>query len=61
MTASSQTQAAEQLIVQTQVKLQATSRTLRQANETAEQVLNKCKDILFSNFLPEIKFVPSNT
>lgn len=55
VTASSQTQATEQLLVQTQVKLQATSRTLRQATDTADQVLSKCRDILTSNFLPEVR------
>lgn len=54
VTASSQTQAAEQLLVQTQVKLQATSRILKQGNDTADQILHKCRDILLSNFLPEV-------
>lgn len=54
VTASSQTLATEQLLVQSQVKLQAASRTIKQANETADQVLAKCIDILTSNFLPDV-------
>lgn len=54
VTASSQTLATEQMLVQSQVKLQAASRTIKQANEMADQVLNKCKDILTSNFLPDV-------
>lgn len=54
VTASSQITAAEQLLVQSQVRLQMASQTLKQANETAEQVLIKCKDILSDNFLPDI-------
>lgn len=54
VTASSQTLATEQLLVQSQVKLQAASRTIKQANEMADQVLGKCKDILTSNFLPDV-------
>lgn len=54
VTASSQTLATEQLLVQSQVKLQAANRTIKQANEMADQVLIKCKDILTSNFLPDI-------
>lgn len=54
VTASSQTLATEQLLVQSQVKLQAVSRTIKQANEMADQVLGKCKDILTANFLPDV-------
>lgn len=54
VTASSQTLTTEQLLVQTQVKLQAASRTIKQANEMAYHVLSKCKDILTSNFLPDV-------
>lgn len=54
VTASSQTLATEQLLVQSQVKLQAASRTIKHANEMADQVLGKCKDILTSNFLPDV-------
>lgn len=56
VTASSQTQAAEQLLLQTQVKMQATTRTLKQANEMADNVLNKCRDILTIDYLPEMAF-----
>lgn len=58
VTASSQIIAAEQLLVQSQVRLQVASRTIKQANETAEQILINCRNILSDNFLPDIK-VPS--
>lgn len=54
VTASSQIQAADQLLMKSQVTLQAASRAIVQANDTSESVLNKCRDILSYDFLPEI-------
>lgn len=55
VTASSQIIAAEQLLIQSQMKIQAASRTIKQANETADQILVKCNDVLTADFLPDIK------
>lgn len=55
VTASSKILAAEELLIQSQLKLQAASRSIKKANETADQVLAKCQDILTSDFLPDIK------
>lgn len=55
VTASSKILAAEELMVQSQLKMQAASRYIKEANETADQVLVKCQDILSSEFLPDIK------
>lgn len=54
VTASSQILAAEELLIQSQLKLQAASRSIKQANEMADQVLEKCQAILTSEFLPDI-------
>ncbi|XP_031637395.1 uncharacterized protein LOC116349893 [Contarinia nasturtii] len=55
VTASSQILAAEELLIQSQLKIQAASRSIKQANETADEILIKCQDILTSEFLPDIK------
>lgn len=55
VTASSQIIAAEQLLIQSQMKIQAASRSIKQANETTDQILIKCNDILTADFLPDIK------
>lgn len=52
--ASSKILAAEELLIQSQLKLQAAGRSIKQANETADQVLTKINDILTSDFLPNI-------
>lgn len=52
--ASSKILAAEELLIQSQLKLQAAGRSIKQANETADQVLAKINDILTSDFLPNI-------
>ena len=54
VTASSKILAAEELLIQSQLKLQAAGRSIKQANETADQVLAKINDILTSDFLPNI-------
>lgn len=54
VTASSQILAAEELLIQSQLKLQAANRSIKQANETADQVLAKCQVILSTDFLPDI-------
>lgn len=54
VTASSKILAAQELLIQSQLKLQAATRSIKQANETAEQILTKCQDILSSDFLPDI-------
>lgn len=54
VTASSKILAAEELLVQSQLTIQAASRSIKQANDTADQVLVKCQDILTSEFLPDI-------
>lgn len=58
MTASSQILAAEELLIQSQFKLQAATRSIKQANEAADQILTKCQDIITSEFLPDIT-IPS--
>lgn len=58
VTASSQILAAEELLIQSQLKLQAATRSIKQANETADQIFVKCQDILTSEFLPDIN-IPS--
>lgn len=55
VTASSQIIATEQLLIQSQMTLQAASRLIKQANETADHIKIKCNDILTAEFLPEIK------
>lgn len=59
VTASSQIIAAEQLLMQSQMKLQAASRVIKEANETADHILTRFNDILTAEFLPQIK-VPNN-
>lgn len=54
VTASSKISAAEELLVQSHLKIQAASRSIKQANEIADQVLAKCQYILTSEFLPDI-------
>lgn len=54
ITASSQILAADQLLMKSQVTLQAASRAIVQANDAADSILNKCRDILSYDFLPEI-------
>lgn len=54
VTASSKILAAQELLIQSQLKLQAATRNIKQANETADQILIKCQDILSSDFLPDI-------
>lgn len=54
VTASSKILAAQELLIQSQLKLQAATRSIKQANETADQILIKCQDILSSDFLPDI-------
>lgn len=54
VTASSKILAAQELLVQTQLKLLAATRSIKQANETADQILIKCQDILSDEFLPDI-------
>lgn len=54
VTASSKILAAQELLIQSQLKLQAATRSIKQANETADQILTKCQDILASDFLPDI-------
>lgn len=54
VTASSKILAAEELLIQSQLKLQAASRSIKQANETVDQVLAKCQYVLTSDFLPDI-------
>lgn len=54
VTASSQIHAADQLLMKSQVTLQAASRAIVQANDTSESVLNKCRDILSYEYMPEI-------
>lgn len=55
VTASSQILAAEELLIQSQLIIQAVSRSVKQANEIADQILTKFQDILSSEFLPDIK------
>lgn len=54
VTASSKILAAQELLIQSQLKLQAATRSIKQASETADQILTKCHDILSSDFLPDI-------
>lgn len=54
VTASSKILAAQELLIQSQLKLQAATRSIKQANDTADQILIKCQDILSSDFLPDI-------
>lgn len=54
VTASSKILAAQELLIQSQLKLQAATRSIKQAHETADQILIKCQDILSSDFLPDI-------
>lgn len=54
VTASSQIQASEEILIQSQIKIQAASRKIKEANETIDQILAKCKDILTADFLPDI-------
>lgn len=54
VTATSQIQAADQLLMKSQVTLQAASRAIVLGNDTCESVLNKCRDILSYDYLPQI-------
>lgn len=54
VTASSKILASEELLIQSQLKLQAASRSIKQANETADEVLAKCQDLIKDDFLPDI-------
>ena len=54
VTASSKILAAQELLIQSQLTIQAATRSIKQANDNADQILAKCQDILSSDFLPDI-------
>lgn len=57
---SSQVIATEQLLIQSQIKVQAATQKMKEASENSEQIATKLKNILSTDFLPDIR-LPSNT
>lgn len=57
---SSQVIATEQLLIQSQIKVQAATQKMKEATENTQQIATKLNNILTTDFLPDIK-LPSNT
>lgn len=59
-TMSSQVLSTEQLLIQSQIKIQAATQQIKQASDTSDQIVAKLNNILTTDFLPDVN-ISSNT